>query len=334
MSQRNNSRIRKISGQPSRPEFIAANDNLHGIFAPFEDDLVPDWAKGTDQYLDVICWNIRFFNHRDPERTRLISNIMSQLNADIFVCEEIEQGALDPVASNLQTLGAGLYKTAYGSNGGTQRVAIMYDTEWMDEKEDISELFTNPQVIASNGKNAFPRYPLHANFVAYSAKPQAAKPRAEFDFHLVGLHLKSQRPSGGDDGSAQRTAAAKRLAEWLDPAKNELGDEPDAIVLGDWNAKIDKPEWKPLIDLENKGNGIRFAAWNDKKEASHFYRNGKGTLLDMVSVTESAAKQGVDKKAKVVHWTGAFGPDNRIAEMVDKISDHMPVLTRFYFGNK
>jgi hypothetical protein len=41
-------------------------------------------------------------------------------------------------------------------------------------------------VIAEDGKNAFPRYPLHSKFVARSEDEP-------FDFHLVGVHLKSQR---------------------------------------------------------------------------------------------------------------------------------------------
>lgn len=185
------------------------------------------------------------------------------------------------------------------------------------------------QVIAPNGKHAFPRYPLHGNFVACSAKPSDSRPRAQFDFHLFGLHLKSQRPSDDDDGTSQRSAAAERLAKWL---SSELGDEPDAILLGDWNANPSKPEWEAIRALETEDKSIAFMAWNDEREASHFYRSGKGTRLDMIAVTKSAAKVGVDKKAKVVSWNHAFGPNNRLEEMVDKVSDHMPVLARFYFG--
>lgn len=306
---------------------VIENDNLAPIFDGLGKDIVPAHLRGSDQYLDIICWNIRYFNQRDPERTRLIASIMAQLNADIFVCEEIEDGALDPVAEMLIQSGAGLYKTAYGTTGGDQRVAVMYDTEWVKAKEDIGELFSTPPVIADNGKKAFPRLPLHSVFVGRSEQPAERGPRREFDFHLVGLHLKSQRPSGGDDGRSQRASSATRLSQWL---KHELGDEPDAILLGDWNAKPSKPEWKEIRDLED-GEKVVFAGWNSEQEASHFYRSGQGTRLDLVLLTMEASKQSVEKGARVIPWEGAFGPNNRLALLIDKISDHFPVLSRFYF---
>ncbi len=88
------------------------------------------------------CWG--YHNpERDPKRVSLITSILQELNADIVVFQEIEENSLDIVAQNLIDTGAGLYKVAYGTTGGDQRVAIMYDMEWVKASEDIKELFAD-----------------------------------------------------------------------------------------------------------------------------------------------------------------------------------------------
>ena len=116
-----------------------------------------------------------------------------------------------------------MYKVAYGTTGGDLRVAFMYDMEWIKASMNISELFVeNPTVpVSGRQKPVFPRLPLHSTFVAY-------REEQPFDFHLVGVHLKSQR--GG--GQTQRAEAAKRLSEWV---TTQTTDE-DVIIAGDWNA--------------------------------------------------------------------------------------------------
>lgn len=40
------------------------NDHISNLLT----DLVPDELQGTDRFLDIIAWNIKFFNQRDPQR--------------------------------------------------------------------------------------------------------------------------------------------------------------------------------------------------------------------------------------------------------------------------
>src|ERR1043166_3415553 len=195
---------------------VAANDNLSGHLNRY----VPESLRGTDRFLDLINWNIRWFNPRDAARLKRITQVFTELNADILVCQEIEAGALDAVADRLNATGAGFYKTAYGTTGGDQRVAIVYDTEWVRAKEDIAELFRDESpYLGHTRKRIFPRLPLHSTFTGKATE-------GAFDFHLVGLHLKSQRANDGDDGTAQRQQSAERLAQWL---KNELGEAFGAL---------------------------------------------------------------------------------------------------------
>lgn len=293
---------------------VAGNDNISAAI----NDYVPEDLRGTDRFLDIINWNIRYFNELDPSRIRLITKIMSEINGDIFVLQEIAEGAVDEVASALNSAGAGLYKTAYGSTGGTQRVAFMYDTEWVRTKEDFTELFDGePNTLPGSNKRIFPRLPLHNVMHAFAAD-------GNFDFHLAGVHLKAYM--GNDDpGTEQRRLSAERLVAW---SSTETEDR-DIIICGDFNKEPSADEWDVFREEEEAGR-IRFATWNREDEGSHWYK-GKRSRIDLVIVSDSVDEVAVTKESKVIPWKGVFDSSTLRNELIARISDHMPVVSRFYF---
>ena len=293
---------------------VAANDNISAAINEF----VPDELRGTDRFLDIVNWNIRYFNELDPARVRLITKIMGEINADIFVLQEIAGGSLDAVASALNDSGAGFYKTAYGDSGGTQRVAFVYDTEWVRTKEDFRELFKDePNTLPNSNQRIFPRFPFHNVMHAFSQD-------GNFDFHLAGVHLKAYM--GEDDpGTQQRRLSAERLDRW---SRNETEDR-DVIILGDFNKSPDAPEWKPFRDAEEQGR-VRFHKWNNANEGSHWYR-GKRSRIDLVIISASVEQVAVEKEAKVIPWKRVFDSSTLRNDLIRRISDHMPVVSRFYF---
>ncbi|MFY9736796.1 MAG: hypothetical protein WAL02_16950, partial [Rhodoplanes sp.] len=105
---------------------VPENDNITRQLR----DLVPDEFEGTDRFLDIVTWNIKWFNLADERRVGVIASAMSEINADIFILQEIEPGAMDPVAEMMKRNGAGYYKVAQGATGGDQRVTILYDIEF------------------------------------------------------------------------------------------------------------------------------------------------------------------------------------------------------------
>ena len=107
------------------------------LAASIDAAIVDQRFRGTDRYLDLVTWNIRWFNSRDPRRVENMVTVLSALNADIIVLQEIELGSLDELAVQLADAGVGLYKAAYGTSGGDQRIAMLYDTEWVRAKDDI-----------------------------------------------------------------------------------------------------------------------------------------------------------------------------------------------------
>lgn len=300
------------------------NDNLSVSFK----NLVPEKYRGTDQYLDIVAWNIRYFHHKDKKRVARVTDILTALNADVIVCEEILDQSLNEVAEGLTKRGAGHYEVVYGTTGGNQRVAMLYDLDWVRAKDDIREVYKKGEFTV-DGKEVFPRLPLLGFFTSIS---HVSNP---FEFQLMGLHLKSQM-GGGED---QRRKAAETLADWLQ--KDAPHVDADVILIGDWNAAPDADVWKPFHKLEQEGKAA-FRSVNDKDDFSHLmFKNKKnfGSRLDLGAISASAEEE-IRSPVETVRWTTltkllAKNPEGKaiqkyIKTMRTSVSDHMPVVTRFY----
>lgn len=306
--------------------------------------LVPERFKGTDKFLDIVSWNIRWFDHQDERRITAIEQVLAEINADIFVLVEIAQdGALDDVVKALAKKSAGYYSVHYGTTGDQQRVAIVWDRDWVRSKRTPEELFADaPTVIAEDGRRheVFPRLPLWAYFEALADDPA----REGFTFELVGVHLKSQmqiRGFKGRGGIRQRNEAAQRLTDWIETPSEHF--DQDVLIIGDWNATPDVDEWKPFEALENAGK-IDFRSINPKDQLTHVARLNKsgpaGTRLDLHLITKTAdVKKASKEKAVVIRWSffdqmndlPADERDVLFKAMKMNFSDHLPVVSRFYF---
>jgi endonuclease/exonuclease/phosphatase family metal-dependent hydrolase len=317
-------------------------------------NLVPEKFRGTDKYLDVISWNIRWFDASDADRVKAIADVLGELNADFLVLTEIAaDGALAEVVTQLAQAKAGFYSTHYGTTGQEQRLVLMWDRDWVRAKAEPTELFKDedlrvPSETGGKDQAVFPRLPVWGYFEALASKPGDEG----FTFELVGVHLKAQgpKPTGykGPDkkrwGIPQRTRAAERLGTWL--TDDHAHFDADVIVIGDWNATPDEVEWQRLRDLEAQGE-IRFKDINKTGEVSHLVRlnasGPAGSRIDLHLITREADANAVPKnKGLVIQWK----PFDNLSSMVTadrtayfkalkaRFSDHLPVLTRFYLTEK
>lgn len=320
-----------LARKPSNSEYVVpANDNISRSFKKL--DLVPAQYRGTEKFLDVVTWNIRFFHDRDPNREKMIASILASLNADIIVLQEILDNSLYQVTDMLKRKKAGYYQTVYGTTGGNQRIAMMYDLDFIRAKDEIIEIYKKGEILASDGRDVFPRLPLLGRFTGLTAG-------TPFDFQLLGVHLKSQRGGGGE----QRQLAAKNLAAWLEQDAPKY--DADVIVMGDWNELPDSDTWGPIHQLEEKGK-LKFREINNGSDISHLmYKNKKelGSRLDLCSVSMSASEK-MGEPPSVVKWAPLeellkTGPSSKeikgfLSALREEVSDHLPVLTRFYFHDE
>jgi endonuclease/exonuclease/phosphatase family metal-dependent hydrolase len=209
---------------------------------------------------------------------------------------------------------------------------MLWDLDWVRSKDEVTEPFSKGEVVTAEGKEAFPRLPLHGYFTSLMYDND----KEPFDFQLLGVHLKSQR--GG--GEEQRKMAADTLARWLDDEAPKR--DADVIILGDWNEPPSSATWKPFHLLEKQGKAA-FKKINDDTSISHLmYRNKSnvGSRLDLQCMS-LATLPDMKKPPKVVQWKplmemlDASPQAKKIKEMIKQISsgvsDHMPVVSRFYF---
>ena len=311
------------------------NDNISALLGAIDKKF-----EDQEDFLDIVQWNLRWFNAMQKDREEKIKQVLSVLNSDIFVFQEIEEKSLDNIAKTLSDEGLGSYRTAYGTTGGQQRIAIMWDMEWVRSKDDIKELFGKNAVTIPSGKDVFPRLPLWSYFYCKSTVSN----KRGFDFQLVGLHLKSQMDKSGiGEDELQRTLAAVKLSDWL--MKDASNLDSDTILLGDWNEPPEAPAWESFRRLE-KEKKVKFLKINDQSNFSHLYyrnRNNPGSLLDLKVITSPYAKE-LNKVGGTIRWLAlddllksnkAAGVVKKIINEIKKeITDHMPVLTRFGLDQK
>src|SRR6185369_9720556 len=78
--------------------------------------LVPKNFRDTDKFVDVVSWNLRWFDHRDTRRIEAITEVMAEMNSDLFVLTEVaEDGALTEIVDKLAHRRAATGRSDVGS---------------------------------------------------------------------------------------------------------------------------------------------------------------------------------------------------------------------------
>ncbi len=334
------------------------NDNLSRAFA----DFVPKAYRDSSRFIDVLQWNIEWFGaaksaSKDRRRFDRVVDILEAFNSDLFVFQEIAgpsrdgryPGVLDAVAEELNQRGAGDYVVHYTDAGGEQRVAMMWDRDWIRAKSDVTDLFARGTHQKAGQKDPFAgRTPLYGYFTARIPAGSSVRVPAgaeKFDFQVLGVHLKAM-----GEGAPQRRESAEVLADWL---KNTAPlTDSDAMIMGDWNAAPDADEWQPIHELEQDPHTpVHFRDINDPSEYSYLWLANRSSRfvsrIDLTAITLASDQQIVDKQvAKVVKWTPIQEALAKAGSMTDKevvdvlkevketISDHLPTLARFYIRQK
>lgn len=317
-----------------------SHDNMSRSFS----GLVPEQYRDTAQFLNVVQWNIEWFGaqkskDKDRRRVEVVTDILEAFNADLFVFQEVAgpsrdgryPGVFDSIAAELNSRGAGDYVVYYTEAGGEQRVAMMWDRDYIRSKSDVVDLFPRGTHRMPDGKDAFAgRTPLHGIFEARVGEA------GRFDFQALGVHLKAM-----GEGAPQRAHSASVLADWMQVTRAEI--DADVLVLGDWNAPPNAAEWQAIRDLP----GVHFEDINDESDFSYLWlantTNKYVSRIDLAAISLASDTQPPTRVGKVVRWTpiqealarasGLRDPQVRavLKEIKETVSDHLPTITQFYF---
>jgi endonuclease/exonuclease/phosphatase family metal-dependent hydrolase len=323
----------------------SANDNLSAALS----DLVPEWARDTDRFINVVQWNIEWFGAaksaaKDRKRHGLVVRILSALNADLFVFQEVAgpsrdgryPGVLDSIAATLTRRGLGDYRVEYTQAGGEQRVAMMWDRDFLRAKDEVADLFPRGTHTIPNGKDAFAgRTPLYGFF-----ETRTSAPGDRFDFQTLGVHLKAM-----GDGAPQRKKSAEVLSRWMTGPGSQI--DADIVILGDFNAPpSDAASWAPFHALENANPSVKFREINDESDFSYLWLANQSSRfvsridLSVVALSGEFVPQTL---ARPIRWKpleeaiaragNLQAPAVRqlMRELKERISDHLPTISQFYF---
>lgn len=151
------------------------------------------------------------------------------------------------------------------------------------------------------------------------------------------------------DGHVQRLASSRVLANWLSLEAAQAG--VDSLILGDWNAPPDDPCWKPFHDLEEgQQETVKFRQINDPSDFSYLWLRNQSSKfvsrIDLAAVSlASESKPDAALLGQAIRWkpieeaiarAGSM-TDRRVREVLteikETISDHLPVISRFYLAS-
>jgi endonuclease/exonuclease/phosphatase family metal-dependent hydrolase len=186
------------------------------------------------QSFRVGTWNLEFlgaegnFRNNLPPRTAddhvAIGRKIAELGACIVAVQEVnDEGTLHQVAA-----GAGPNWTAFLGTSGewddkktAQRIGFVYDKNTVDLLF-AEELLQLPREF--EGAPIFHRVPVTA---VWKHKPSGC------DFRLVTVHMKAGQKA---DDKKKRRGEAMALSGWLDTLARQPNEDPDVVVLGDFNS--------------------------------------------------------------------------------------------------
>jgi endonuclease/exonuclease/phosphatase family metal-dependent hydrolase len=292
----------------------------------------------------VGAWNLEHFHEGAkrgfPEGTirarrdsdyQFIASLIKQIDAKILVLEEIngelvdivddEEGPTEVVRSpELDKLIGFLgdsYDYVIADSGGSQRIALLFDTKFVQLNEACETDFTNTEV---QGKGLFDRQPLYGHFTFLENNQERN------DLVVVGVHLAS-----GQHLNRNHDQAMKRIVRELAEARAEgfciPDDEFDVLIAGDFNAnrfagaketfwnKMENSGWDVLGD-----DGDNYSATRLSGKPLGL----KSSKIDYIIVSKGLAGREVATQDPTIHTDLISTPD----QFRLKASDHLPITVK------
>lgn len=254
-------------------------------------------AVGSETTLEIATWNIRNFPER-AETARLVADVISSLDVDVIVVEEIASDA----AWNelLQRLRGhhGVLSTHRYSPDSYQKIGVIY-------RESLVTVGT-PELLFPTDSFNFPRPPFSLPITVDGTT-----------IELVGIHLKAGR---SDEDAERRRAATVALDAHL-RAQVDGGGEPEVVILGDYNERVvDPADREVLAPLLTAPDRYTVRTEGPAQLGAVSYLGFGGSFIDHITTTA----------ALDARWTAATIQLPRVEQAVPSytslVSDHVPIV--------
>lgn len=162
----------------------------------------------------------------------------------------------------------------------------------------------------------------------------------KFDFYLVGVHMKSKRPSKTITATPleMRDRQCKVIADQLNELTSK-GTEKDILLLGDFNmtpegqADSDEPSDAKNFETLNSHQELRFIS-SESKDKTHvgWYKKAiRRSKLDGFAIAHATESAYVPDSFKVLNNTALGISEKQFTQKnaKDFLSDHFPIVAEF-----
>jgi predicted extracellular nuclease len=274
-----------------------------------EDTNVPDSQRinipqfGTDLSLEIVSWNIQNYPKLNDQTISNVSEIITDLDADVYGMQEIEDTtSFRRLLDSIPEYG-GLFSLDRYTSGEYQKTAVIY-------KKDIVQISDVEMLFTGDGYS-FPRPPLQVYVTALHNQKI-------FDFTLIILHLKA---SGGSKNEARRRSACEKLKNYLDVEISNSMDK-DFMVIGDWNDELNDPFSQNVFQVFlNDPLNYTFLTKDLANDPVNnaTYIAGYQSVIDHILISEDVQSEytaGITDVLKIDLFFSAY---------LSEVSDHRPV---------
>ena len=251
----------------------------------------------------IVGWNLAGFYPIPTAKISRFATAIEKIDPDVILLVEVNKfNVVHKVAKKLNDNGGCYNSAAPRQERAGQEIALL-------TKCSVS-VFTVGTMEGTNLEKRGYRDALIADMKI-----------GEFDFILVGLHLKASR---GNANRKLRDKQIKEITNYLDWRLK--GNEKDVIILGDFNMI-------PLEDISNFKNlgmnkYVRFISSESLSgQFSHIKKTGSGNLLDGYGITKEDDSEYIEDSIEIIQLHQDMG--YTLLDYREKVSDHLPVSARF-----
>ena len=291
---------------------------------------------GLSNQVEIVTWNIRQFP-QDSSTKDYVKNLMQKWNADIYFFQEMRSES--DLISMVNTMPN--YSYVFDEESGNLGFALVYKNQYVTFNSK-NELWANTpnyddgdSDYANNASYQFASRPPMENYVTWSDGTKT------INLYLIGIHYKccgddSYNANDTGDETTRRHHASLLLTDYI---LNNRANE-NVIVLGDFNnvgsQSITNPTLSPFTDQDNFGSassfkltdlsilqgpasGYSWQGWTSSYSAAH---------LDHIIINQTMFTLDATSTSSVISLPSETGISNNNVD--GKISDHQPVMYRFY----
>lgn len=272
--------------------------------------------SASGQVASIASWNIEGFEPIATAKAERVAKAIHNLSPDLIVLVEVNpDNVVNEIITSLTGLGDN-YRATILPQTAIQNIAIL-------AKSNVS--VSGARLIpGSNANQGALRKALSANVRI-----------GNFDFILIGVHMKASRGAGP---RSTRTREARAIANFIRTATQ--GNEKDVLVIGDYNMipGEDAVNFSTMSPGPGNNEFLRFVSSESLLgQRSHISSCNplRGSLLDGFAVSRLQTREYVASSLRIVPFTDStvFRSDSGAAlnctSYTGFISDHLPLIAQF-----